>query len=123
MADLREVLDKALDEQSEQIRKLVEEAFRYERSKEVWTTVVCKHCGKSGRYSITVDLPDYKERVKAIDLLLTQAKGKPRETVKHEGVIGIKSIIQMSPAELDEEERLILEAHPELRNESREAAG
>jgi hypothetical protein len=122
MADLREVLDKVLDEQSEEIKKLVQEAFKYEREREFWTLIVCKHCGKNGKYPVKVQLPDYKERVKALDLLMTQAKGKPKETVRHEGVIGLKNVSGMSMAELDEEEKLILEAHPELRSDYRDAS-
>jgi len=115
MADLREVLDEALDDHSDEIRNLVKEAFKYERDKEFWVTVTCKHCGRAGKYPVMIQLPDYKERVRALDLLMTQAKGKPKETVRHEGVIGLKAVESMSAAELEEEERLILEAHPQLR--------
>lgn len=121
MADLREVLDEALDAQSETIKNLVEEAFKYERRKDIWVSVVCKHCGKMARYPVTVELPDYKERVKALDLLMTQAKGKPKETVRHDVVISTTNVENMSLAELEAEERRILEAHPDLnRDEARD---
>jgi len=114
MTDLREVLDQALDEQSEEIKKLVEQAFQQEKRREIWVTITCKGCGRMAKYPTVVDLPDYRERVRALDTLMTQAKGKPKETVKQEVTINLKPIHHMTMAELEEEEQRILEAHPEL---------
>jgi hypothetical protein len=44
-------------------------------NKSLWATVNCKHCGRAGRYEITV--PDNKVRLDAIQALLHESLGRP----------------------------------------------
>jgi hypothetical protein len=44
-------------------------------NKDVWATISCKHCGRAGRYEVTV--PDNKVRLDAIQALLHEALGRP----------------------------------------------
>lgn len=118
MADMRQLMEDALDEialdESQTVRDFVREAFTLTKTKELTLSIVCKHCHREGRYTNTVDIPDYKERTKAIEMLLNQAKGKPQETVKVRVEIGARALEEMTLAELDAEEQAILQAHPEL---------
>lgn len=61
-------------------RTLIEEAFAAEKTRDVSVGITCKCCGKYRRYVVPVPMPDFAARTKALDLLLTQAKGKPAET-------------------------------------------
>ena len=106
MSDLRHAINAALDEvaadEPEAIRSFVQEAFALEREKEVWAPVTCKHCRRSGKYVVQVKIPDYRERTKAIALLLDQAKGKPAETKRIEATVdlGLRDMKQLSTEEL-----------------------
>jgi len=44
-------------------------------NREMWATINCKHCGRAGRYEITV--PDNKVRLDAVQALLHEALGRP----------------------------------------------
>ena len=44
-------------------------------NKQLWATIVCKHCERAGRYEITV--PDNKVRLDAVQALLHEALGRP----------------------------------------------
>jgi len=44
-------------------------------NKNLWATINCKHCGRAGRYEITV--PDNKVRLDAIQALLQESLGRP----------------------------------------------
>jgi hypothetical protein len=44
-------------------------------NKNLWATIDCKHCGRAGRYEITV--PDNKVRLDAIQALLHESLGRP----------------------------------------------
>jgi hypothetical protein len=46
-------------------------------NKNMWVTVSCKHCARSGRYEIVV--PDNKVRLDAIQALLHEALGRPAQ--------------------------------------------
>jgi hypothetical protein len=46
-------------------------------NKNLWATVVCKHCDRAGRYEITV--PDNKVRLDAVQALLHEALGRPAQ--------------------------------------------
>src|SRR5262245_26944117 len=41
----------------------------------MWATIGCKHCGRAGRYEVTV--PDNKVRLDAVQALLHEALGRP----------------------------------------------
>ena len=118
MADIRELMEEAFDEiagdDEGAIKAFVREAFTLKKTKKYNRQVTCKDCGQSRMYQIEVEIPDYKERSKAIELLLNQAKGKPKETVKVQVDVGVRQVTEMSLAELEAEERAILQAHPEL---------
>ena len=60
---------------SELERVLVETATGANR--QVWATIGCKHCGREGRYEISI--PDYRVRLDAVEKLLQQGLGRPRE--------------------------------------------
>jgi hypothetical protein len=76
---LEEVFD-AIPGLDEKFKTLIEDAFTYERIRDVSVGVTCKCCGEFRKYVVPVSIPDFKARVDAIDRLLTQAKGKPAET-------------------------------------------
>lgn len=78
-ATLEQVFD-AIPDLDKKYKQLIEDAFATEKLREVSVAVTCKCCGEQRKYVIQVPLPDWSARVKAIDLLLTQAKGKPAET-------------------------------------------
>lgn len=81
--DARQTLERVLDaipDLDEKYRQLIEDAFAAERIREVSVPITCKKCGKQCKYVVQVPLPDLASRIKGIDLLLTQAKGKPAET-------------------------------------------
>src|SRR5215510_12576207 len=44
-------------------------------NRQLWATINCKHCGRAGRYEITV--PDNKVRLDAVQALLHEALGRP----------------------------------------------
>jgi hypothetical protein len=44
-------------------------------NRRLWATINCKHCGRAGRYEITV--PDNKVRLDAIQALLHESLGRP----------------------------------------------
>jgi hypothetical protein len=60
---------------SELERVLVETATGANR--QVWTTIGCKHCGREGRYEISI--PDHRVRLDAVSTLLQQGLGRARE--------------------------------------------
>lgn len=81
--DARQTLERVLDavpDLDAKYRQLIEDAFAAERIREVSVPITCKECGEQRKYVIQVPLPDLASRIKGIDLLLTQAKGKPAET-------------------------------------------
>jgi hypothetical protein len=95
MADLRNVINELLDtiaaDNPQAIRELVESTLSSEKEREEWVTICCKECGETRRYSVRVKMPDFKERTKALQILLDQAKGKPAETLKLEGGLTIRA--------------------------------
>lgn len=78
-AALEQVFD-AIPDLDKKWKTLIDEAFKAEKIRDVSVGITCKCCEKYRRYVIPVPLPDWSARVKALDLLLTQAKGKPAET-------------------------------------------
>lgn len=85
MSDARLALEQVFDSTpglDDKWRKLIDEAFAAERIREVSTAITCKCCGKERKYLVKVPLPNWSDRAKALDMLLTQAKGKPAETKK-----------------------------------------
>jgi hypothetical protein len=82
-ADARVSLEQVFDSipgLDDKWRSLILEAFDAERVREVSTAITCKCCGKERKYMVKVHLPNWADRAKALDMLLTQAKGKPVET-------------------------------------------
>jgi hypothetical protein len=83
--DARLSLERAFDavpNLDAKFKKMLEELFTTEKVKMVWQTIVCPCCGKKRRHHLAIPVDDWNARVKALDLLLTQAKGKPAETKK-----------------------------------------
>jgi hypothetical protein len=75
-ASVRPRLAEAAAESLDDIRRvLVETATGANRYP--WATVNCKHCGREGRYEITV--PDNKVRLDAVQALLHEALGRPAQ--------------------------------------------
>jgi hypothetical protein len=73
-ASVRPRLAEAAAESLEDIRRvLLETATGANRN--LWATINCKHCGRAGRYEITV--PDNKVRLDAIQALLHESFGRP----------------------------------------------
>ena len=118
MADIRKLMESALDDLAaddpDSVRSFIREAFTLEKTKEVWVAIVCKHCRRTGKYKETIQIPDYTGQAKALSMLMNQAKGQPKETVKVTVDVGIRPVTEMSLAELEAEERALLSAHPEL---------
>jgi hypothetical protein len=73
-ASVRPRLAEAAAESVDEIRRvLLETATGANRN--LWATINCKHCGRAGRYEITV--PDNKVRLDAIQALLHESLGRP----------------------------------------------
>jgi hypothetical protein len=73
-ASVRPRLAEAAAASLEDIRRvLLETATGANRN--LWATISCKHCGRAGRYEITV--PDNKVRLDAIQALLHESLGRP----------------------------------------------
>src|SRR5438046_10375891 len=73
-ASVRPRLAEAAAESLDDIRRvLLETATGANRN--LWATINCKHCGRAGRYEITV--PDNKVRLDAIQALLHESLGRP----------------------------------------------
>jgi hypothetical protein len=73
-ASVRPRVAEAAAESVDEIRRvLLETATGANRN--LWTTIDCKHCGRAGRYEITV--PDNKVRLDAIEALLHESLGRP----------------------------------------------
>jgi hypothetical protein len=73
-ASVRPRLAEAAAASLEDIRRvLLETATGANRN--LWATIKCKHCGRAGRYEITV--PDNKVRLDAIQALLHESLGRP----------------------------------------------
>lgn len=82
MGDVRERLARFVDEiGDDELREFVREAFSHEREKRVYADVRCPKPGCGHRWSeeVRVPVPDYKERAKAVEMILNQGKGKPAE--------------------------------------------
>lgn len=114
--DARQTLERVLDaipDLDAKYKQLIEDAFAAERIREVSVPITCKECGELRKYVIQVPLPDLASRIKGIDLLLTQAKGKPAETK----VIDLNVAAVQTRAELeamtDEQLALVAAAHLE----------
>lgn len=118
MADMRQMLEEIVDEIADEsradIKDSLREAFTLKKKKTYNRQITCKDCGKSRMYPIEIEIPDLKSQMNAIQVALDQAKGKPKETVKVQVDVGVRQITEMSLAELEAEERAILQAHPEL---------
>jgi hypothetical protein len=73
-ASVRPRLAEAAAESVEEIRRVLLETATG-ANRQLWTTINCKHCGRAGRYEITV--PDNKVRLDAIQALLHESLGRP----------------------------------------------
>ena len=73
-ASVRPRLAEAAAESLDDIRRVLLETATG-ANKQLWATVVCKHCDRAGRYEITV--PDNKVRLDAVQALLHEALGRP----------------------------------------------
>jgi hypothetical protein len=73
-ASVRPRLAEAAAESVEDIRRVLLETATG-ANKNLWATINCKHCGRPGRYEITV--PDNKVRLDAIQALLHESLGRP----------------------------------------------
>lgn len=105
---LRDVIAAKLDGLDQaRIDELIERLF--DQTKDVY--VACRACG----VKTAAPVPDVANIAKALDLLLTQAKGKPVEHKRIEVEVGIRSLDTMTLDQLNAEEAAILEQHPELR--------
>ena len=120
MADLRDLLGQALDDiEPEIIRKMVREALTYEKEKQTWVSIKCRSCGVPGRYPVIYTLPDHRERAKVLDILLNQAKGRPKETKRVEVETFSHNVYEMTLAELEVEEKRLLNSFPDLEHVAR----
>jgi hypothetical protein len=73
-ASVRPRLAEAASASLEEIRRVLLETATG-ANKNLWATINCKHCGRAGRYEITV--PDNKVRLDAIQALLHESLGRP----------------------------------------------
>jgi hypothetical protein len=73
-SSVRPRLAEAAAESLEDIRRVLLETATG-ANKNLWATINCKHCGRAGRYEITV--PDNKVRLDAIQALLHESLGRP----------------------------------------------
>jgi hypothetical protein len=73
-SSVRPRLAEAAAESLEDIRRVLLETATG-ANKNLWATISCKHCGRAGRYEITV--PDNKVRLDAIEALLHESLGRP----------------------------------------------
>ena len=73
-ASVRPRLAEAAAESLDDIRRVLLETATG-ANKNLWATINCKHCGRAGRYEITV--PDNKVRLDAIQALLHESLGRP----------------------------------------------
>jgi hypothetical protein len=73
-ASVRPRLAEAAAASVEDIRRVLLETATG-ANKNLWTTISCKHCGRAGRYEISV--PDNKVRLDAIQALLHESLGRP----------------------------------------------
>lgn len=119
MADARVLLEEVLDSTPDldaKYRDMINEAFAVERIREVSTAITCKCCGKERKYLVKVPLPNWADRAKAIDMLLTQAKGKPAETKKIDlNVLAVKTRADLE--QLSDEELALIAASDQPQGE------
>jgi hypothetical protein len=73
-ASVRPRLAEAAAANIEELRRVLLETATG-ANKQLWATIVCKHCDRAGRYEITV--PDNKVRREAVQALLHEALGRP----------------------------------------------
>jgi hypothetical protein len=73
-SSVRPRLAEAAAESLEDIRRVLLETATG-ANRQLWATISCKHCGRAGRYEITV--PDNKVRLDAIQALLHESLGRP----------------------------------------------
>jgi hypothetical protein len=73
-ASVRPRLAEAAAESVDEIRRVLLETVTG-ANRNLWATISCKHCGRAGRYEITV--PDNKVRLDAIQALLHESLGRP----------------------------------------------
>lgn len=111
--DLRERLAAALDDLTDkEVQELARDSLKAE--KVVWVDITCKNddCGKTYRYPVRV--PNWMERAKVLDIVMTQSKGKPGEAAKPVADTAVKDVEGMTLAELEAEEARLLREFPEL---------
>lgn len=74
-ADVRALLDRALGESINDValREII--AASLEAKKKPWAEITCKHCRKVGKYQVEIN--DVAAVVKALEVLMNQAKGRP----------------------------------------------
>lgn len=97
-------------------RQLIDDAFAAEKVRDVSVGITCKCCGKYRRYVIPVPLPDFASRTKALEALLTQAKGKPAETKTVD--LNVRAATTRAELEALSDEQLALVAAVELSDEA-----
>jgi hypothetical protein len=73
-ASVRPRLAEAAAESVDEIRRVLLEPATG-ANKNLWATISCKHCGRAGRYEVSV--PDNKVRLDAIQALLHESLGRP----------------------------------------------
>lgn len=118
MADMREVMAEIVDEIAHENRDAIKEslleAFTLTLKKTYNRQITCKDCGQARMYPIEIEVPDLKSQTNAWQVALDQSKGKPKETVKVQVDVGVRQLTEMTLADLEAEEKAILNAHPEL---------
>lgn len=76
MSDFRKRLAKALDSlEDEQVQSLITDALGAE--KVIWPVIVCPNCGHD--HKPAVEVADLNTRIKAVQILADQGKGRPAE--------------------------------------------
>jgi hypothetical protein len=75
-ASVRPRLAEAAAASVDEIRRVLRETATG-ANRNLWATISCKHCGRAGRYEITV--PDNKVRLDAIQALLHESLGRPAQ--------------------------------------------
>ncbi len=86
----------------EMIKAFIKESFDAKSEVSRMSQVKCPACKHEFSKRLTITLPNFQARAKAIEVLLNRVKGKPKETVKVEQTIKVSTREELESLSVEE---------------------
>lgn len=90
----------------EMLRDFIVEAFKLEKRRSEIVDVTCTHCRKAFTTRVSFATPDYRDRAKAVEMLLNRTKGRPKETVNVTQQLHVRTLEELEGLTLEDLARL-----------------